>query len=83
MSDELAPQVGDAVDLGVAEPRDRDAFQPGLATDERQRVVVDWNDTRRDYANDRCLHELFEREWRRHPRRWPWSTKASRSRMPS
>jgi len=29
---------------------------------ERQQLLVDWNDTRRDYPHDRAVHELFEEQ---------------------
>jgi amino acid adenylation domain-containing protein len=31
-----------------------------LPEQERQRVVVEWNETGREYPRDACLHELFE-----------------------
>jgi amino acid adenylation domain-containing protein len=34
---------------------------------ERERLTVGWNDTQRDYAGERCLHELFEAQVRRAP----------------
>ncbi|WP_327692518.1 non-ribosomal peptide synthetase [Streptomyces sp. NBC_00459] len=37
--------------------------------DERRQVVEVWNDTERPYSADRCLHQLFEDEVSRHPRR--------------
>ncbi|MEU8268265.1 amino acid adenylation domain-containing protein [Sphaerisporangium sp. NPDC049002] len=36
---------------------------------ERHQVLVAWNDTRRPYSNDRCLHELVEQAVARHPKR--------------
>ncbi len=34
---------------------------------ERQQLLVDWNDTDRDYANDRCLQQLVESQVTRTP----------------
>ena len=31
-----------------------------LPTAERERILVDWNDTARDYPRDLCVHRLFE-----------------------
>jgi len=31
-----------------------------LLPDERRRILVEWNDTARDYPRDRCAHELIE-----------------------
>ena len=40
---------------------------PVLSDAERQQVLVDWNATARDYARDRCIHELFELQAERTP----------------
>ncbi|WP_204046979.1 AMP-binding protein, partial [Microbispora siamensis] len=37
---------------------------PPLTEAERRRVLVEWNDTARDYPADRCVHELVA-EWAR------------------
>jgi amino acid adenylation domain-containing protein len=34
---------------------------------ERRRLLVEWNETRADYARERVLHELFEEQVRRTP----------------
>ena len=36
------------------------ASLPLLPANERQQVLVDWNNTQRDYQGNACLHELFE-----------------------
>jgi amino acid adenylation domain-containing protein len=33
---------------------------PMLTEAERQQLLVEWNDTKRDYPKDKCIHELFE-----------------------
>ena len=38
-----------------------------LSDAERQRVLVDWNDTAADYPVDQCIHELFEAQASRTP----------------
>lgn len=38
-----------------------------LAEGERCRLLVDWNDTARNYPRDRCIHELFEAQADRTP----------------
>ena len=78
MSNEPLSQFAGALDMGVAELDESGAAQLGLAAAERRQVLVEWNDTRRDYGNDRCLHELFEAQVRASPGPWPWSAKASR-----
>lgn len=34
---------------------------------ERQRLLIDWNQTARAYAGDKCLHQLFEAQAERDP----------------
>ncbi len=38
-----------------------------LTPGERERVLVEWNDTAADYPSDLCVHELFSRQARRRP----------------
>ena len=40
-----------------------------LPADERRKILVEWNRTRRDYPSDRHVHELFEEQVRRTPDR--------------
>ncbi|HZB43822.1 MAG TPA: amino acid adenylation domain-containing protein, partial [Pyrinomonadaceae bacterium] len=40
---------------------------PLLGERERRRLLVEWNETREDYALDKCLHELFEEQAARTP----------------
>jgi amino acid adenylation domain-containing protein len=44
----------------VADRQQRLNELPMLADDERHRLLIEWNDTKRDYPRDRCIHELFE-----------------------
>jgi amino acid adenylation domain-containing protein len=44
----------------VANPDQRLADLPVLTETERQRLLVEWNDTQADYPQDWCLHQLFE-----------------------
>jgi amino acid adenylation domain-containing protein len=50
----------------VADPDTRISELSMLGADERDRIIVDWNDTRRDYHSD-CLHRLFEQQTARTP----------------
>jgi non-ribosomal peptide synthetase component F len=34
---------------------------------ERQRLLVQWNDTQKDYRTDKCLHQLFEEQAEKTP----------------
>ncbi|HXQ69673.1 MAG TPA: MupA/Atu3671 family FMN-dependent luciferase-like monooxygenase, partial [Pyrinomonadaceae bacterium] len=38
-----------------------------LSDADRQLILVDWNDTARDYPRDKCIHELFEAQVERTP----------------
>jgi len=40
-----------------------------LTRREREQVLVEWNDTARDYPQDLCLHEMFETQVERTPER--------------
>ncbi len=40
---------------------------PLMSAEERRRIVVDWNKTRRDYPRDKCVHQLFEDQVARTP----------------
>ncbi|HEX8355631.1 MAG TPA: condensation domain-containing protein, partial [Pyrinomonadaceae bacterium] len=51
----------------VADPGRRVSEHPLLGEDERRRLLVEFNDTRRDYPRDLCLHELFGRQVGRTP----------------
>jgi amino acid adenylation domain-containing protein len=33
-----------------------------LSDEERQRLIVDWNDTQADYPRELCIHQVFEQE---------------------
>ncbi|HWS55149.1 MAG TPA: condensation domain-containing protein, partial [Pyrinomonadaceae bacterium] len=51
----------------VARPDARLSELPLLTDSERRRLVVEFNDTARDYPADECVHRLFERQVRRTP----------------
>jgi amino acid adenylation domain-containing protein len=54
----------------ISESADRRLSDLELLTDKEQRkVLVEWNDTRKEYATDRCIHELFEEQVERTPER--------------
>jgi amino acid adenylation domain-containing protein len=40
---------------------------PLLTEAERHQLLVEWNDTKRDYPKDKCIHELFEEQVERTP----------------
>nr|VFK09968.1 MAG: amino acid adenylation domain-containing protein [Candidatus Kentron sp. FM] len=46
----------------VAEPETRISRLSLLTETERQRILVEWNDTKTPYPADKCVHELFEEQ---------------------
>jgi amino acid adenylation domain-containing protein len=53
----------------VANPEQRIGDLPILSEGERQQVLVEWNDRRRDYPREKCIHELFEAQVEKTPDR--------------
>ena len=51
----------------VANPDQRLSELPILTEAERHQLLVEWNDTKRDYPKDKCIHELFEEQAERSP----------------
>jgi amino acid adenylation domain-containing protein len=51
----------------VADPRRRLSQLSLLDADERRRILVDWNETEKDYGAPSALHELFEAQAARTP----------------
>ncbi|MEH2199086.1 non-ribosomal peptide synthetase [Nostoc sp.] len=44
----------------IVNPEARLCELPLLTADERQQLLVEWNDTTREYPQDQCIHQLFE-----------------------
>lgn len=44
------------------EPEREISRLPMLTESERRQVLVEWNNTQRDYPKDRCVHQLFEEQ---------------------
>ena len=53
----------------VADPDRRLVGLPLLTSEERHRLLIEWNDTQVVYPGERLIHELFEAQGRRTPRR--------------
>ena len=51
----------------VADPDQRLSDLPLLTDAERQQLLVEFNDTRTDYPQDKCLHQWFEEQVQRTP----------------
>ena len=53
---------------GITANPDRHLSEFSLLTEpERHQLLVDWNDTKRDYPKEKCLHELIEAQAERTP----------------
>jgi amino acid adenylation domain-containing protein len=48
------------LEAAVADPRQTVSTLPIMSAAERRRLLVEWNDTKTDYAADKCIHEVFE-----------------------
>jgi len=51
----------------VRDPQCEIEALPLLSDEERQQVLVSWNDTAREYPDDLCMHQLFEASAARNP----------------
>jgi aspartate racemase len=51
----------------VADPDRSISALPILTEPERHQLLVEWNDTKREYPKDKCIHELFEEQVDRCP----------------
>lgn len=51
----------------LAAPEQRLSRLPLLCEAERRQLLVEWNQTARDFPGDKCLHELFEEQAARTP----------------
>src|SRR5512132_2792203 len=51
----------------VAHPAERADALELLPEAERRKLVIEWNDTKRDFGADRCVHELFEEQAGKNP----------------
>ena len=51
----------------VADPDRRICDLPILSGTEKHQILVEWNETKRDYPKDKCVHQLFEEQVKRTP----------------
>jgi amino acid adenylation domain-containing protein len=51
----------------VADPDRRISDLPILTDAEKHQLLVEWNDTKKNYPKDKCLHQLFEEQVKRAP----------------
>ena len=55
------------LDAAVTDPSASLSALPLLTDEERHQLLFEWNETRRDFPRDRCVHELFEEQAARAP----------------
>jgi non-ribosomal peptide synthetase component F len=46
----------------VANPQQKVSSLPLLTEQERHQLLVDWNNTTKEYPSDKCIHQLFEEQ---------------------
>ncbi len=51
----------------VVDPSQRLTDLPLLSAVEQQTILIDWNQTERDYPKDDCIHQLFEAQAKKTP----------------
>jgi amino acid adenylation domain-containing protein len=51
----------------VADPEQQISDLPILTQAEQRQLLVEWNDTEKDYPSDKCIHELFEAQAEQSP----------------
>ena len=55
------------LDAAVTDPSASLVALPWLTREEKYQLLFEWNDTRRDFPRERCVHELFEEQAARTP----------------
>jgi len=63
----LAGHYQTLLEAVAADPNQPLADLPLLTQRERRQLLVEWNQTERDYPRNKCLHELFEEQAERVP----------------
>ncbi|AOW98531.1 hypothetical protein BJP34_02900 [Moorena producens PAL-8-15-08-1] len=51
----------------VNDPQQRVTALPLMTEVEREQILVEWNNTKTDYPNDKCIHQLFEEQVEKNP----------------
>src|SRR5437870_2512457 len=51
----------------VANPNESVSELPVLTEAEKHQLLIEWNDTKRDYPKDKCIHEIFEEQIEKSP----------------
>jgi amino acid adenylation domain-containing protein len=53
----------------IGDPDQRISELPLMTQTEQHQLVVDWNDTEKEYPKDKCIHQLFETQVEKSPDR--------------
>ena len=66
--EQLSALIGDSTEdrINSIQPTSG-ANPPALTEAERHKLLVEWNQTERDYPRDKCVHQLFEEQVERTP----------------
>ncbi|QIR37149.1 amino acid adenylation domain-containing protein [Tolypothrix sp. PCC 7910] len=51
----------------ITNPQQQISQLPLLTEPEKQKLLLEWNNTQTDYAKDKCIHQLFEEQVQRTP----------------
>ena len=51
----------------VGDPEQRISEVPIVTQTEKHQLLVEWNDTKREFPKDKCIHELFEEQVEKSP----------------
>jgi len=51
----------------VANPQQKVSSLPLLTIQERHQLLIEWNNTTKEYPQDKCIHQLFEEQVERSP----------------
>ncbi|MEH2138510.1 non-ribosomal peptide synthetase [Nostoc sp.] len=51
----------------IVNPKQRLSDLPLLTKGERQQLLIDWNNTRKKYSDNKCFHQLFEAQVDKNP----------------
>ena len=55
------------VDQSQVPKHEASIYPPVMSLEERQKILVEWNQTERDYPRNKCMHHLFEEQVQQSP----------------
>jgi len=63
----MAVHFQNLLETVIARPEERVAFLPLMGQEERHQLLLEWNNTRSQYPENYCFHQLFEKQVERTP----------------